>query len=47
MRGGTSKGVFLLADDLPTDIQQRDELILAIMGSGHALQIDGIGGGSP
>lgn len=47
MRGGTSKGVFLLADDLPTNIQQRDELILGIMGSGHPLQIDGIGGGSP
>ncbi|AIN63214.1 TPA: 4-oxalomesaconate tautomerase [Providencia stuartii] len=47
MRGGTSKGVFLLADDLPKNIQERDELILAIMGSGHALQIDGIGGGSP
>ncbi|MCF8964919.1 4-oxalomesaconate tautomerase [Providencia rettgeri] len=47
MRGGTSKGVFLLADSLPKDTQQRDELILAIMGSGHALQIDGIGGGSP
>ncbi|HGN1705289.1 TPA: 4-oxalomesaconate tautomerase [Providencia rettgeri] len=47
MRGGTSKGVFLLADSLPKDIKQRDELILAIMGSGHALQIDGIGGGSP
>ncbi|MEX9754163.1 4-oxalomesaconate tautomerase [Providencia vermicola] len=40
-------GVFLLADDLPQNIQERDELILAIMGSGHALQIDGIGGGSP
>lgn len=47
MRGGTSKGVYLLADSLPTDIKQRDELILDIMGSGHPLQIDGIGGGSP
>lgn len=47
MRGGTSKGVFLLADSLPKDIKQRDELILDIMGSGHPLQIDGIGGGSP
>lgn len=47
MRGGTSKGVFLLADDLPKNIQERDKLILAIMGSGHALQIDGIGGGNP
>lgn len=47
MRGGTSKGVFLLADSLPNNITERDELILAIMGSGHPLQIDGIGGGSP
>ncbi|EKT58597.1 4-oxalomesaconate tautomerase [Providencia sneebia] len=47
MRGGTSKGVFLLADDLPENIQERDKLILAIMGSGHPLQIDGIGGGNP
>nr|WP_314266932.1 4-oxalomesaconate tautomerase [uncultured Moellerella sp.] len=47
MRGGTSKGVFLLADDLPKDIEERDDLILSIMGSGHELQIDGLGGGSP
>lgn len=47
MRGGTSKGVFLLADDLPTSIQERDDMILAIMGSGHPLQIDGLGGGNP
>ena len=47
MRGGTSKGVFLLADSLPDNINERDELILAIMGSGHPLQVDGIGGGSP
>ena len=47
MRGGTSKGAFLLADDLPKDIQQRDDCLLAIMGSGHELEIDGIGGGSP
>lgn len=47
MRGGTSKGAFLLADDLPKDIQKRDDCLLAIMGSGHELEIDGIGGGSP
>ncbi|MCS6746684.1 4-oxalomesaconate tautomerase [Klebsiella quasipneumoniae] len=47
MRGGTSKGAFLLADDLPQDTQQRDEALLTIMGSGHELEIDGIGGGSP
>ena len=28
MRGGTSKGAFLLADDLPEDIQKRDETLL-------------------
>ncbi|WP_281079347.1 4-oxalomesaconate tautomerase [Klebsiella quasivariicola] len=47
MRGGTSKGAFLLADDLPQDTQKRNEALLTIMGSGHELEIDGIGGGSP
>lgn len=47
MRGGTSKGAFLLADDLPINIKERDEVLLTIMGSGHDLEIDGIGGGSP
>lgn len=47
MRGGTSKGAFLLAEDLPENIEQRDEVLLTIMGSGHDLEIDGIGGGSP
>ena len=47
MRGGTSKGAFLLADDLPKDINQRNDFLLSIMGSGHELEIDGIGGGSP
>ncbi|MDX1808221.1 MAG: PrpF domain-containing protein [Sulfurospirillaceae bacterium] len=43
-RGGTSKGAFFLANDLPTDIKQRDELLLKIMGSPDPKQIDGIGG---
>ncbi|TBW40487.1 4-oxalomesaconate tautomerase [Azotobacter chroococcum] len=47
MRGGTSKGPVFLASDLPGSTQERDELLLAIMGSGHELEIDGIGGGSP
>lgn len=47
MRGGTSKGPVFLASDLPDVIAERDELLLAIMGSGHELEIDGIGGGSP
>ena len=47
MRGGTSKGPVFLASDLPSVTAERDELLLAIMGSGHELEIDGIGGGSP
>jgi 4-oxalomesaconate tautomerase len=47
MRGGTSKGAYFLADDLPTDPSERNDVILRIMGSGHPLQIDGIGGAHP
>ncbi|MBY6254914.1 4-oxalomesaconate tautomerase [Phytobacter diazotrophicus] len=47
MRGGTSKGPVILASDLPTDVQERDAVLLALMGAGHELEIDGIGGGSP
>lgn len=43
-RGGTSKAVFLLAKDLPTDPALRDRLILAIFGSPDPRQIDGLGG---
>ena len=44
MRGGTSKGPYFLATDLPADIDQRDRVLLAAMGSPHARQIDGVGG---
>ncbi|MFC0112147.1 4-oxalomesaconate tautomerase [Kibdelosporangium aridum] len=44
MRGGTSKGAYFLADDLPSDPQERDDLLLRIMGSPDPRQIDGIGG---
>lgn len=47
MRGGTSKGPFFLGQDLPEDPRDRDALLLEIMGSGHPLQVDGIGGGNP
>ncbi len=47
MRGGTSKGAYFLADDLPATVGERDELLLRIMGSPDARQIDGIGGGHP
>ncbi len=45
MRGGTSKGPYFHAADLPTDPDERDRVLLAAMGSPHARQIDGIGGG--
>ena len=44
MRGGTSRGPYFLRSDLPADPAQRDAVLLAVMGSPHALQIDGIGG---
>jgi 4-oxalomesaconate tautomerase len=47
MRGGTSKGAYFLAQDLPQDERARDALLLAIMGSPDARQIDGIGGANP
>jgi 4-oxalomesaconate tautomerase len=33
MRGGTSKGAYLLASDLPADPAERDALLLRLMGS--------------
>jgi len=47
MRGGTSKGPFFRAEDLPSDPQLRDRVLVAALGSPHPLQIDGIGGGNP
>ncbi|MEU7767970.1 4-oxalomesaconate tautomerase [Nocardia sp. NPDC049190] len=44
MRGGTSKGAFFLADDLPSDRATRDDLLLRIMGTPDPRQIDGLGG---
>ena len=47
MRGGTSKGGYFLADDLPSDVAARDALLLSIMGSPDPRQIDGMGGADP
>ena len=44
IRGGTSKGVFLLAGDLPGDLDTRNKTLLRIMGSPDIRQIDGLGG---
>ncbi len=47
MRGGTSKGGYFLADDLPQDVAERDAFLLAVMGSPDPRQIDGMGGADP
>ena len=44
MRGGTSRGPFFNAKDLPADIATRDRVLLAAMGSPDVRQIDGLGG---
>ena len=45
MRGGTSRGPFLLASDLPADPARRDAVLMKIMGSPDPLQLNGLGGG--
>ncbi|WP_373689239.1 4-oxalomesaconate tautomerase [Streptomyces sp. Rer75] len=47
MRGGTSKGAYFLAEDLPGDPAERDDLLLRVMGSPDPRQIDGLGGAHP
>ncbi|MEG3152029.1 4-oxalomesaconate tautomerase [Sphingomonas sp. ZT3P38] len=47
MRGGTSKGGFFLAEDLPADTAARDAFLLGVMGSPDPRQIDGMGGADP
>ncbi len=46
MRGGTSRGPYLNRADLPEDLDQLTRVLVAIVGSGHPLNIDGIGGGA-
>jgi 4-oxalomesaconate tautomerase len=47
MRGGTSKGLYFNAKDLPADRETRDRVLLAAMGSPDVRQIDGVGGAHP
>ena len=47
MRGGTSKGLYFLASELPAGAQERNQLLLAAMGSPDDRQIDGMGGAHP
>jgi 4-oxalomesaconate tautomerase len=47
LRGGTSKGLFFHASDLPADVETRDKVLLAAMGSPDPREIDGMGGAHP
>lgn len=44
IRGGTSKGLFVLESSFPTTGYSRDEFVLELFGSPDPLQLDGIGG---
>ena len=44
MRGGTSKGIYILESDLPEDHNEWNSILLRMMGSPDAKQIDGLGG---
>lgn len=45
MRGGTSRGPYFLASDLPQDRDTQDRVLSAAMGSGNGMQVNGVGGG--
>ncbi len=45
LRGGTSRGPYLNRADLPQDQNTLSQVLIAMVGSGHPLNIDGIGGG--
>lgn len=47
IRGGTSKGAYIMANELPSDLEKRDKVLLSIYGSPDTRQIDGIGGADP
>ena len=47
LRGGTSKGGYFVADDLPVEVAARDAFLLRVMGSPDPRQIDGMGGADP
>lgn len=44
LRGGTSRGLYFTADDLPADPAERDDVLLRLMGTPDPRQIDGLGG---
>lgn len=46
LRGGTSRGLYFRAEDLPSDRDVLARVLRAALGSGHPLNIDGLGGGA-
>jgi len=46
MRGGTSRGPYFRRTDLPRDSDRLAKALIAALGAGHPLNIDGIGGGA-
>ncbi len=46
LRGGTSRGPYFKRSDLPEDLALLSEVLISLIGSGHPLNIDGIGGGA-
>jgi len=46
MRGGTSRGPYFRREDLPSELVDLERVLVAALGSGHPLNIDGIGGGT-
>jgi len=46
MRGGSSRGPYMNRANLPRDLDRLADVLVAALGSGHPLNIDGIGGGN-
>ena len=46
MRGGSSRGPYMRRADLPEDLETLSDVLIAAVGAGHPLNIDGIGGGN-
>lgn len=46
LRGGTSRGPYFNRADLPEDLDTLSRVLVAVVGSGQPLNIDGIGGGN-
>ncbi|MEL7117120.1 MAG: PrpF domain-containing protein, partial [Pseudomonadota bacterium] len=46
MRGGTSRGPYMNRSDLPEDLDTLAEVLISMVGAGHPINIDGIGGGT-